>query len=41
MASDQIGVILFDRSGRYPKLTSEGAVLLADAEIDTPVPRNN
>jgi DNA-binding transcriptional LysR family regulator len=28
---DQIGVILFDRSGRYPRLTSEGAVLLADA----------
>ncbi len=28
---DQIGVMLFDRSGRYPKLTSEGAVLLADA----------
>ena len=28
---DQVGVKLFDRSGRYPKLTSEGAVLLADA----------
>ena len=28
---DQIGVMLFDRSGRYPRLTSEGAVLLADA----------
>src|SRR3979411_84326 len=28
---DQIGVTLFDRSGRYPKLTAEGAVLLADA----------
>src|SRR5258708_12122015 len=28
---DQIGVTLFDRSGRYPRLTSEGAVLLADA----------
>src|SRR3979411_3419358 len=28
---DQIGVMLFDRSGRYPKLTSEGAILLADA----------
>lgn len=27
----QIGVPLFDRSGRYPVLTSEGAVLLADA----------
>jgi DNA-binding transcriptional LysR family regulator len=26
-----MGVMLFDRSGRYPKLTSEGAVLLADA----------
>ncbi|SQC91332.1 Cyn operon transcriptional activator [Cedecea neteri] len=24
----QIGVQLFDRSGRYPKLTSEGEVLL-------------
>src|SRR4030081_335951 len=28
---DQIGVTLFDRSGRYPKLTPEGVVLLADA----------
>ena len=28
---DQIGVTLFDRSGRYPKLTPQGAVLLADA----------
>ena len=28
---DQIGVVLFDRSGRYPRLTPEGAVLLADA----------
>ena len=27
----QIGVMLFDRSGRYPALTPEGAVLLADA----------
>ena len=27
----QIGVLLFDRSGRFPKLTSEGALLLADA----------
>lgn len=27
----QIGVTLFDRSGRYPALTTEGAVLLADA----------
>jgi len=27
----QIGVSLFDRSGRYPVLTPEGAVLLADA----------
>jgi DNA-binding transcriptional LysR family regulator len=27
----QIGVPLFDRSGRYPKLTSAGTVLLADA----------
>jgi DNA-binding transcriptional LysR family regulator len=28
---EQIGVPLFDRSGRYPKLTPAGAVLLADA----------
>jgi len=28
---DQIGVPLFDRSGRYPKLTPAGIVLLADA----------
>ena len=28
---DQIGVSLFDRSGRYPKLTAAGVVLLADA----------
>ena len=28
---EQIGVQLFDRSGRYPKLTSAGIVLLADA----------
>src|ERR1700734_523880 len=28
---DQIGVQLFDRSGRYPKLSPEGAVLLGDA----------
>jgi DNA-binding transcriptional LysR family regulator len=28
---DQIGVPLFDRSGRYPKLTAAGVVLLADA----------
>lgn len=27
----QIGVSLFDRSGRYPKLTPEGVLLLADA----------
>jgi DNA-binding transcriptional LysR family regulator len=27
----QIGVTLFDRSGRYPRLTAEGSVLLADA----------
>lgn len=27
----QIGVMLFDRSGRYPKLTPEGVLLLADA----------
>ena len=27
----QIGVALFDRSGRYPVLTAQGAVLLADA----------
>ncbi|TYL99634.1 LysR family transcriptional regulator [Bradyrhizobium rifense] len=28
---DQIGVQLFDRSGRYPKLTPEGSALLGDA----------
>ena len=28
---DQIGVPLFDRSGRYPKLTPAGVILLADA----------
>lgn len=28
---DQIGVSLFDRAGRYPRLTPEGLVLLADA----------
>ena len=28
---DQIGVKLFDRSGRFPKLTPEGVLLLADA----------
>ncbi|MYM29309.1 LysR family transcriptional regulator [Duganella sp. CY15W] len=28
---DQIGVVLFDRSNRYPKLTPEGILLLADA----------
>ena len=27
----QLGVALFDRAGRYPKLTKEGVVLLADA----------
>lgn len=27
----QVGVTLFDRSGRFPKLTPEGALLLADA----------
>ncbi|MBR1177175.1 LysR family transcriptional regulator [Bradyrhizobium sp. KB893862 SZCCT0404] len=27
----QLGVALFDRSGRYPKLTAEGGILLADA----------
>src|SRR5471032_2253491 len=27
----QIGVTLFDRSGRYPALTPQGTVLLADA----------
>lgn len=27
----QIGVTLFDRSGRFPKLTAEGVLLLADA----------
>lgn len=28
---DQIGVVLFDRSGRFPKLTPQGLLLLADA----------
>lgn len=28
---DQIGITLFDRSGRYPKLTPSGVVILADA----------
>jgi DNA-binding transcriptional LysR family regulator len=28
---NQLGVALFDRSGRYPRLTPEGQVLLADA----------
>jgi DNA-binding transcriptional LysR family regulator len=27
----QLGVVLFDRAGRYPRLTKEGAILLADA----------
>lgn len=27
----QIGVVLFDRSGRFPKLTPQGVLLLADA----------
>lgn len=29
----QLGVRLFDRSGRYPRLTAEGAVLIADARV--------
>jgi DNA-binding transcriptional LysR family regulator len=28
---DQLGVVLFDRTGRFPKLTPEGVLLLADA----------
>lgn len=28
---EQMGVVLFDRSGRFPRLTGEGSVLLADA----------
>ena len=28
---DQIGVLLFDRTGRYPRLTPQGITLLADA----------
>ncbi|RKE23949.1 DNA-binding transcriptional LysR family regulator [Paraburkholderia sp. BL23I1N1] len=28
---DQLDVVLFDRSGRFPKLTAEGGLLLADA----------
>src|SRR3984893_7805836 len=28
---DRFGVVLFDRSGRFPKLTPEGVLLLADA----------
>ena len=31
----QIGVRLFDRSGRYPKLTPQGQALLADARAVT------
>lgn len=27
----QLGILLFDRGGRYPKVTAEGRVLLADA----------
>jgi DNA-binding transcriptional LysR family regulator len=27
----QLGVILFDRTGRYPRLTKEGVILLSDA----------
>ena len=27
----QLGVVLFDRAGRYPRLTKEGVILLADA----------
>ncbi|HVI05545.1 MAG TPA: LysR family transcriptional regulator, partial [Sphingomicrobium sp.] len=27
----QLDVVLFDRAGRYPKLTKEGVILLADA----------
>jgi len=29
----QLGVVLFDRAGRYPKLTNEGVILLADARV--------
>src|ERR1700676_2701795 len=28
---DQFGLVLFDRSGRFPKLAPEGVLLLADA----------
>ncbi len=28
---EQLGVVLFDRTGRFPKLTPEGVLLLADA----------
>ena len=41
---DQIGVSLFDRSGRYPKLTPQGAVLPnpdADAYVDRAVDRDS
>jgi DNA-binding transcriptional LysR family regulator len=34
---EQIGVPLFDRSGRYPKLTPAGIVLLAERNIITGV----
>ena len=33
---EQIGVKLFDRSGRYPRLTEQGSALLRDARAVAP-----
>ena len=36
---EQIGVQLFDRSGRYPKLTPAGSAMLGDARSNNLDPR--